>query len=230
MKTFTRVSLSVLVSVLAGCSGEAPKPSAPPPPPAAPAPKVEEKKAEAPAPKAETKTDTPAPAPAPLATGAPKTVSFGKDIKRTMEIPGTWIQEEPENNMRALQLRIPHHVDNDQDAELTVFRFSMGGGAEKNIERWKGQMGGGEDVIKEQKTIKTAAGIEATVVQLQGTYTGMAPKAGGAEKKAPMGDAVMLGAVIVTTDDGEYYIKYVGQRETVELSKGSFIKMIESFK
>ena len=183
--------------------------------------------AEANKPKAEEK-----PATAPAAGAAVKTVNvtFGKSFKRTLDLPENWKQEELLNNMRLLQIRVPKHVDDAADGELLVFKFMAAGPVEQNVERWVKQFGGGADALVERKQVKTAAGVDAEVAVVQGTYTGMSPQAGGAERLDPKPDYMMCGAIFTVPDDGDYVFKFVGPKLTVESQKDAFLKMLASFK
>ncbi len=154
-----------------------------------------------------------------------KPVEFGKGAKHTLVLPETWKSTVPETGMRALEVAVPKTGDDKEDAEITVFMFPSGGGLAGNLPRWTGQFGGAES-LKAQRKIKTAGGIEADIAELEGPYKGM-------NKDGPMTTAKegfkMLGAVIVT-DAGEFYIKLIGPKATVDAAKAAFDKAIESFK
>ena len=154
-----------------------------------------------------------------------KPVEFGKAAKHTMALPESWKATVPETGMRALEVAVPKQGDDKEDAEISVFMFPSGGGLAGNLPRWKGQFGG-DDSLKSQRKVKTASGVEADIAELEGPYKGM-------NKDGPMTTAKdnfkMLGAVIVT-DAGEFYIKLIGPKATVDACKAAFDKAIESFK
>jgi len=50
--------------------------------------------------------------------------------------PAAWKKEEPSNNFRWMQFRIPKGKDDKEDAELAISK-GLGGGAKPNVERWK---------------------------------------------------------------------------------------------
>ena len=159
----------------------------------------------------------------PGAAPAGTTVTFGKDNEHSVVIPAAWTKETPTNNMRLLQIKIPKQGTDTEDSELLVFGFSAGGGVDANLTRWEGQMGGAGS-LKVRRTSKTAAGKDATVAELEGTYTAMtdgAPKEKSGFK--------MLGAIIMT-ETTEIYVKLIGPANTIDANKAAFDKMIESFK
>jgi hypothetical protein len=213
------------------------KPSAPSAPaaapapatPAAPAPVTEAKKEDAPAaPKEEKKADAepkkeePKPAPA---LGDAKEIQWGRTTKFTMVVPNGWKQEEA-GGMRQLQVSVPKVGNDAENGEMVGFIMPGGGGADANIQRWIGQMGG-PDSLKNKKNVKTAKGADAIIAELEGTYSAMSPRDGSA--MAPKTGYKMLGAYI-GTDAGEVYLKLSGPKETIEAQKAAFDKMVESFK
>jgi len=154
-----------------------------------------------------------------------KPVEFGKGAKHTLSLPTSWKATVPEQGMRALEVDVPKTGDDKENAEISVFVFPSGGGLAGNLPRWTGQFGGA-DSLKSQRKVKTAAGVEADIAELEGPYKGMG-------KDGPMTTAKdnfkMLGAVIVT-DSGEVYVKLIGPKATVDACKAAFDKAIESFK
>lgn len=161
----------------------------------------------------------PAPSSDPKPSGDTQTVKIGE---YSMNAPANWSAEKPSSNMRAAQFKIPKTGDDKEDAELAV--FTLGGGLEPNIKRWAGQFGG-DDSIKGRKTVKTAGGAEAVIVEFEGTYTAMTMKGSG----EPQAGYKMIAAYIVTNGK-EFQFKLPGPAATVDASKAGFEKMIESFK
>ncbi len=156
-----------------------------------------------------------------------KSIEFGKDgSKHTISFPDTWKTSIPETGMRAMEVTVPKAGDDKEDSEISVFAFPSGGGLAGNLPRWTGAFGGA-DSLKAQKKVKTAAGVEADVVELEGAYKGMS-------KDGPMTTAKegfkMLGAIITIPGSGEVYFKLIGPKATIEANKAAFDKAIESFK
>ena len=56
------------------------------------------------------------------------------------DVPQDWVQEQPSSVMRVDQYRLPHKEGDDaSDGELAVFGSGIGGTADENISRWRGQ-------------------------------------------------------------------------------------------
>jgi hypothetical protein len=164
--------LAAVLALAAGCS---PDTSAPPTP--ATAPKTEQAE--------------PAPPPRP----AVALIQF--------DAPKEWIKEEPANKLRKAQYRVPDKAKEHKDAELVIFYFGAGSGRiEDNIQRWSGQMGGGDP-----ETQKLEGQCKITLCDFRGTYS----SDNGTE---PVENARMLAAV-VEASDGPWYFKLVGHEATV---------------
>ena len=157
------------------------------------------------------------------AAGETATVQLG-DSGRSITVPKSWKQQEPESKMRMAEFKVPKAEGDAEDGDLSIFRMFGGGGTDANIDRWASQMGG-KDSLKSKRNMKTAAGQEAIVVDLEGTYTAMTFKGTG----TPQAGYKMLGAVIIT-DKGEFYIKVAGPKNTIDANKKAFDAMVESFK
>jgi hypothetical protein len=155
--------------------------------------------------------------------------SFGADEKtvalgdKSVVPPEGWKFSEPSNRMRLAQAAIPKAEGDSEGGELTV--FSLGGSVDANLERWVGQFGG-KEALKDKRSLKTASGKDATIVEIEGTLTAMSPAGGKAEPKEGM---KMLGALIVT-DAAQFQFKLTGPKKTIDANKAAFEKMIESFK
>lgn len=163
----------------------------------------------------------------PEAAGDTKPLNFGKDDKRyTMQVPAGWKEEEPSNNMRMLQVRIPKAANDPDDAELAAFKMGAAGGADANIARWTKQFGG-DASLKTKRSLKTGVG-EATIAEIEGDYTAMSFQQGGASEVKK--DYKMLGAIIVLDGGGEIYFKFTGPLNTIEKAKAAFDKMMQSLK
>lgn len=160
-------------------------------------------------------------------SGDTKPLNFGKDDKRfTMQVPANWKEEEPSNNMRMLQVRVPKMKDDPEDAEISAFKMGAAGGVDANIARWTKQFGG-EASLKKKRQLKTGVG-EATIAELEGDYTAMNFAAGGASEVKK--DYKMLGAIITLDGGAEIYFKFTGPFNTIEKAKDAFDKVLESLK
>ena len=138
-----------------------------------------------------------------------------KDL--TLKIPKSWKQEEPSSRFRFTQFSVSSDNKKLDSAEYAVFP-PLGGSIEQNIERWVSQF---------QSTGRTAKMFQGTSqngkyvrVDLSGTYNKPdGPPVFGRTKPAP--EYGMLG-VIITTAQGNYFIKFVGPREIIKTHHDAF--------
>jgi hypothetical protein len=139
--------------------------------------------------------------------------------------PASWKKEEPSNNFRWMQFRIPKVKDDKEDAELAISK-GLGGGANPNVERWKASFkppaGKTADESAKVEEIKIG-GVKATYLDVSGTFTAPFSKAG------PQPDYRML-AVYYDGKDNVYTFKLVGPAKTVEAAKKDFDDFLKSFK
>jgi len=137
-------------------------------------------------------------------------------------LPAAWKKVPPANSMRAYQAAITKAEGDAEDAEFVVSK--SGGGLDANIKRWASQFGG-DGALKKKSELKTADGTTATFVEIEGEYSAMTmqgpqpPKAGYAQ----------LGAII-STADGDFFLKLVGPKKTVDANKAAFQALVGSFK
>lgn len=139
----------------------------------------------------------PASAPPPARPSGVKELSY--------KAPAEWVEEKPSNAMRKAQYRVPDRNGRADAASLTLFSF--GGPAsslESNIERWQGQMGGGEPDVKKVE----GAACPTTVVDIAGTYS-------ADDQAKPLENARLLVGV-VETSRGTWYFKLVGPAATID--------------
>jgi hypothetical protein len=140
--------------------------------------------------------------------------------------PADWKKEEPSNNFRWMQFRLPKAKDDKEDAELVISK-GLGGTAEANVERWKGSFKppAGKtigDVSKVEEI--TIGGRKATYLDVSGTYNvPFAPKPDARP------DYRML-AVHYEGKDNPYTFKLVGPAATVEAAKKGFDEWLKAFK
>ncbi len=132
--------------------------------------------------------------------------------------------------MRAATYTVPAAAGDKEDGECGVFYFGQGqgGSVDANLKRWIGQFqqpGGkpSDSVAKTQK--KTIHGINVTIVDVSGTYTG----AGGPMMAAqtPKPGYRLLGA-IAEGPEGPIFFKFAGPAKTVAASQAKFDAMVQS--
>lgn len=206
------LALAVLLAVACSGGGE---PPAPAPAPAAPA-------ADAPS--------SAAAEPAPAAPIAPLTSHDGMGAEPTtiaapgilLHLPGAWVREEPDSQMRLAQAKIPGPGG---DAELAVFFFGEGGGGavEANLDRWIGQVHQPEGAAPRRDRF-TVGDFQVTWVQVKGTLkassTGMGPS-------QPQFHAALFGAV-VEGPGGPWFFKATGPDQTLSEARQTFVAMLRT--
>ncbi len=130
--------------------------------------------------------------------------------------PSAWKKEEPANNMRKAQYRVPDKSKTEPDAEMVVFHFGTSSAMLRaNIKRWGDQMGADEP---KPETIEGKCKV--TLVDLTGTYS-------GDSGTGSIENARMLAAV-VEASDGPWYFKLVGPAGTVGGWREEFVAMLKA--
>ena len=177
------------------------------------------------------KAQIPAPAPAaaaPAAGGEPAAspwkpgeafVVMGLKVKA----PEGWLRQKPANRMRKAQFKLPHAENDTFDGELTV--IPAFGGMDANLQRWKQQF---KEVPEPLINKRKVAGMEVSIVQLDGTYMYKARPMDPSEKSQPRPDYRVLAAV-VQAPGGQVFFKSFGPRATMEKWQEAFTDMVDSF-
>jgi hypothetical protein len=145
--------------------------------------------------------------------------------------PASWKEEEPSNNMRLAQFKLPKVKDDKEDAQLVIFR-GISGSAQQNIDRWKGQF-----EPPEGKTIKDVADVkemkvgDATVsyLDIHGTYLDKFPPFAPNAKVVKRPGYRML-AIQFEGKANPYHIKLTGPADTVAQYKDGFDEWLKAFK
>ena len=132
------------------------------------------------------------------------------------EPPAAWVKEEPANNMRKAQYKIPDKEKKGGDGQLAVFYFgNRNDMLNDNLKRWAQQMG--HDDPKAEVIQGTC---KVHLVDLKGTYT-------GDNQQGPQENQRMLAAV-VEAEDGPWYFKITGPAATVGPWKDEVVKMLKT--
>ena len=130
--------------------------------------------------------------------------------------------------MRAATYSIPLAAGDQGIAECVVNYFGpgQGGGVDANIERWRGQVLGADGKPAVAKIDKrTVRGVQVTMIDTSGTYTGM----GGpmsAESK-PAASYRLIGA-IVEGPGGSVFFKLTGPAKTIAAEQKNFEQLLAS--
>ncbi len=133
------------------------------------------------------------------------------------DAPSGWVKEEPTNNMRKAQYRVPDKQKQAKDAVFTLSTTRTWGpdSLQENLARWSSQMSGGEPKVETlQGKCKT------TLVDLFGDYhSDFDPE--------PVPHARMLVAV-VEVEEQPWFFKVVGPLETVSGWRDEFAAMVKA--
>jgi hypothetical protein len=132
------------------------------------------------------------------------------------DAPEGWSKEEPANNMRKAQYKVPDKAKKAGDAQLALFYFGPSNDMlDDNVKRWAQQMG-----ADDPKAEVIQGKCKITLVDLKGTYT-------GDSKAGPQENSRLLAAVVEAAD-GPWYFKMVGPAETVGPWREEFLTMLKA--
>jgi hypothetical protein len=141
--------------------------------------------------------------------------------------PAQW-KAEAARPMRAATYSIVPAAGDRGVAECVVNYFGpgQGGSVEANVERWKGQMLGGDGKPATAKvTTRTLRGVRITIVDASGGYTGMGgPMAGGGK---PVPGYRLIGA-IAEGRGGNVFFKLTGPEKTIAAEHARFEQLLSS--
>lgn len=140
-----------------------------------------------------------------------------------LKVPGNWKQEEPSNNLRLSQFKIPAVEGDKPVTELVISSFGGdGGGVDQNFKRWTDQF------VPDGRKVKMTSGEceqgKYYVSDVTGTYlqSSGGPFAGG--KKTPMPGYRSLSVVLAVPDTGVYFLRMTGPEKTVAAAVEAFRK------
>jgi hypothetical protein len=143
--------------------------------------------------------------------------------------PADWKSEKPANQMRFAQFIIPKAKGDADNGQLIIFK--LGGTAQQNVDRWKGQFippeGKKIDDVAKVQTMKVA-GSDVTYLDIHGTYLDGRPGLPAAQKKKRANYRML--AVQFDTPDNSYQILFRGPAKTVAEHKKGFETWVKGFK
>jgi hypothetical protein len=158
------------------------------------------------------------------------TLALGEGGKLTVVAPKGWVKKAPASTIVQYEFAIPKAEGDAIDGRVTV--MGAGGTIDANIDRWLAQFetADGKPLTKDKAKIeKTKIGsLEVHVVDLSGTFKDMTRPFGGTT--TPRANYRMLGAIIVSPDHGNYFVKATGPKKTMDGQREAFNKMVESVK
>src|SRR5262245_13745736 len=143
--------------------------------------------------------------------------------------PAGWKEEQPTNTMRYAQFKVPKVEGDPADVELILFK--LGGTAQQNVDRWKGQFippeGKKIDDVAKVTEFKVS-GHAVTMLDISGTYLDGPPML-PPERKTKRPNYRML-AVQFEGPENSYQILMRGPAKTIEKNAKGFEEWIKAFK
>lgn len=140
----------------------------------------------------------------------------------TWSVPSNWEKTKPASSMRAAELKVPGAGGE----AVVAFFANIGGDAQSNIERWRGQFvdsGGGPPIATTQQ--RTIAGCKVWLTSFSGTYKG--GTMGGPEEDMP--NAALRGAII-DGPQGMIFIKFTGPEATIKEHEAAWNTMVNGMR
>lgn len=154
------------------------------------------------------------------------------DLKSTA--PAAWRAKESKFKTRLHTFVVPKAQGDDRDAEIQVIFFGKdsGGGIAENIKRWKGMFlppeGKTIDEVSKQEEFKVGK-ASLTVLDVQGIYKDKFPPFDPNAKEIRRPDYRRVN-VYFDTDNGPFFIIFVGPAKTVAQNKKAFDDWLKAFK
>lgn len=162
-----------------------------------------------------------------VVAAADKTVSLGA-VGYSVQVPDTWVQQQPENTMRLAQFQIRGALGQ-EPANVVAFYFGKGGGGsvEANIQRWESQFTApdGKPVKAAQRKAK-AGKMPVIWAELNGSY---ARGVGMGQESAAKPNQTLLAAV-VETPQGNITFHLYGPKASVDSARKAFEAMVNGLK
>ncbi len=134
----------------------------------------------------------------------------------TLTIPAGWEERPVASEFIQAEYRVTGETG---PARMTL--SSAGGTVDANLERWQGQFQRGPNDAAPERDTVSVDGVEASIIELNGTFTD------GFSKDGPQRNWCMLGAII-PTGPANFFLKLTGPRETVAAHRDEFRGMVKS--
>ncbi len=163
-----------------------------------------------------------APAPAPLEFSV-------ADGNLNFTTTGNWESATPKSRMLEYEIKVPRAGTDKRDGRLTI--MGAGGTIAANIARWEGQFSQPDGTKTTAKvTEEDIQEMKVTMVDISGSYveTMGGPFSGG--KKVTNPGFRVLAAIIETPESGNYFVKLIGPKTTIDANEKSFQEAIRGIK
>ena len=160
--------------------------------------------------------------------GAEPTVVTIADGAISLQAPAEWVKKKPASRIVEVEFAVPKVEGDSADGRLTIMQ--AGGSVEDNISRWIGQFSQPDNKSTRDRALISKEEVAAQTVHLvdiSGNY---------ADRRGPFAPAVqrenyrMLGAIVVTKDHGQQFIKLYGPRKTIAANEKAFQQFVKSLK
>jgi hypothetical protein len=144
--------------------------------------------------------------------------------------PADWKHETPSSSMRMAQFKLPAAEGDKDGAELAVFKMVASGSIDQNLDRQRAKFlpAQGKDKIEETKDKLKVGAIEATYLDLTGTYK--KKESPMAEKFTPVPGQRQLYVLFDSKEGDSYYLVLLGPEKTVAKHKKAFEEWLKNFK
>lgn len=133
--------------------------------------------------------------------------------------PPRWQSVPNTSSMRLATYRIPRAEGDAEDGDLSIMQ--AGGSVDANAERWIGQFDAPSQKSA-KRTTRKVGGLDVTIVEVQGNYSG------GMGKSPAAGSTTALLGAIVSTPGMPHFFKLTGPVKTVTAARVEFDAMIAS--
>ena len=167
---------------------------------------------------------------APVATEKPQ--KLGKPIQLAngyfqLTPPSGWLVKKPATRIVQYEYAVPKVKDDPADGRITI--MGAGGSVKANVDRWIGQFSQTDGTATRDRakiTKKELAGQVVHSVDIAGSFAD--------KPRGPFGPSIqrekyrMLGAIVVSKNKGQYFVKMYGPAKTIAAAAPSFHKFIES--
>jgi len=154
------------------------------------------------------------------------TLAEGKVVFKT---PKEWVRKKPSSRIVEHEFETPAVEGDKLPGRVTA--MGAGGSVEANIDRWIGQFSQPDGKSTKDKTViqkLKVAGQEVHFVDIPGIYKDQAGGPFSATPAVMRENYRMLGAIVVTAKEGNYFVKYYGPKATVTANEKFFKDMVNS--
>jgi len=133
--------------------------------------------------------------------------------------PPRWQSMPNASAMRLATYRIPRAAGDSEDGDLSIMQ--AGGTVDANVDRWIGQFDAASQKTA-KRTTRKVGGLDVTIIEVQGSYSG------GMGKAPAAGSSTALLGAIVATPGMPHFFKLTGPAKTVTAARTEFDAMLTS--